>query len=530
MTSNHKRLVMGIDSAHEEMATERARICGHANVYARPWPALLAAGLLLPFSNGSHVIPLAAWLAPIFLLRFVRTTRVATGIPIAFILLMAASVVEFRSFIPMSSGGWAYLSWAVFAVVGLLPFVIDRLVAPRLAGLPATLVLPSAWVLVEFIMSLTPGATWGSVAYTQYGNLPLLQVISVTGMWGITFLIGWSASICNWVWHTGWSYRPTRWCAIGFVALLAGLHAISSARLAIAWPAAKTVRVAAITVEPLTPRPAGVAWRHLIQNKLTVADRDTFRAWANRVNEDLLLRSQREAAADAKIIAWAEESGWTFKDDEHTFLERGRDLARKSQVYLGMTYVTWDPGRPKPRENKIALIAPSGEIAWQYLKSRPVPGGESLTMAGDGCVRCLDTPHGRLSAVICLDADFPRLVGQAGSLAADILLVPAGDWRGIDPLHTRMASFRAIEQGINLVRPTNDGLSLACDWRGNVLAVADYFETHDHSMIAQVPVKGTQTLYARLGDWLPWLCAGLLAASSLAAVRRRAGRERLSQA
>ena len=102
--------------------------------------------------------------------------------------------------------------------------------------------------------------------------------------------------------------------------------------------------------------------------------------------------------------------------------------------------------------------------------------------------------------------------------------------RGIDPLHTRMASFRAIEQGINLVRPTNDGLSLACDWRGNVLAVADYFETHDHSMIAQVPVKGTQTLYARLGDWLPWLCAGLLAASSLAAVRRRAGRERLSQA
>src|SRR5262249_27663637 len=140
---------------------------------------------------------------------------------------------------------------------------------------------------------------------------------------------------------------------------------------------------------------------------------------------------------------------------------------------------------------------------------------------GDGIVRCLDTPYGRLSAVICYDADFPRLVGQAGTLAADILLVPAGDWRGIDPLHTRMACFRAIEQGVNVVRPTNDGLSVACDYRGNVLAAADYFETPDHSMIAQVPIQGVQTLYGRVGDWLPGLCAGLLAALSLAAIRSR---------
>jgi apolipoprotein N-acyltransferase len=30
---------------------------------------------------------------------------------------------------------------------------------------------------------------WNSVAYTQYGNLPLVQLASVTGIWGITFVV-----------------------------------------------------------------------------------------------------------------------------------------------------------------------------------------------------------------------------------------------------------------------------------------------------------------------------------------------------
>jgi apolipoprotein N-acyltransferase len=512
---------MSTDTAHEETITANRLIrATTAASGQRAWPALLAAGLLLPFSNGSYVVPLAAWIAPILLLRFVRVTRVAVGIPIAMIVLMAASAIEFRSIVPIS-GGWAYLSLAVFTVVGLLPYLIDRLVSPKVGDFAATLVLPSAWVIVEFLMSLTPGATWGSVAYTQYGNLPLLQVISVTGMWGITFLIGWSAAMCNWVWQAGWGYRPARWGMIALLGLLAGLHAIGIARLALTRPGSQTVRLASITVGPRGPGPPNSAWGRLVRNELTGQDRQTFRAWANRVNGDLLSRSEREAAAGAKITVWAEESGWLFKEDERAFLERGGELARKGHVYLGMTYVTWNPGQQKPRENKIALIQPSGEIAWQYLKSRIVPGGEALTMAGDGFVRCLDTPHGRIGAVICYDADFPRLVGQAGALAADILLVPAGDWRGIDPLHTRMATFRAIEQGVSLIRPTNDGLSIACDYRGNVLAAADYFETPDHSMIAQVPVQGAPTFYGRLGDWLPCLCAGLLALLSFTVVRAR---------
>jgi len=54
-----------------------------------------------------------------------------------------------------------------------LPFVLDRFAAFRLGDLGSTLVFPMAFVAAEFLRSrLTPSATWGSIAYTQYGYLP----------------------------------------------------------------------------------------------------------------------------------------------------------------------------------------------------------------------------------------------------------------------------------------------------------------------------------------------------------------------
>ncbi len=47
-----------------------------------------------------------------------------------------------------------------------------------------------ALVAAEFLRSrLVPGATWGSIAYTQYGYLALMQVAAVVGIWGLTFLV-----------------------------------------------------------------------------------------------------------------------------------------------------------------------------------------------------------------------------------------------------------------------------------------------------------------------------------------------------
>jgi apolipoprotein N-acyltransferase len=72
-----------------------------------------------------------------------------------------------------------------------LPCLADRLLSPRLPLLASTLVFPLTWVSLEFLSGYLPAkGSWGDAAYTQYGNLPLMQLASVTGIFGITFLIG----------------------------------------------------------------------------------------------------------------------------------------------------------------------------------------------------------------------------------------------------------------------------------------------------------------------------------------------------
>ena len=53
----------------------------------------------------------------------------------------------------------------------------------------------------------------------------------------------------------------------------------------------------------------------------------------------------------------------------------------------------------------------------------------SMAAPHDGKLRQIVSPYGRLSAAICYDMDFPRLLAQAGALGADLVLSPAHDGR-----------------------------------------------------------------------------------------------------
>jgi apolipoprotein N-acyltransferase len=480
----------------------------------------LPAAALLPFANGAIPISIAAWLGPVFLLRFVRTQRAWVGLPVAYTLLAALSVFHFLGLMP-EPGALVYFFTALFALVAFLPYVADRLLTPRLHGWIGTLVFPATWVTMEYLVSLSPGATWGLAPYSQYGNLALLQVLSVTGMWGITFLIGWCAPVVNLVWEEGFGSKSARAAALAFVGTVGAVLLAGEARMALFPPSGETVRVASLSGELLGTKLSKSPWQHLLRNELDSKDIVEIRRWADVINNGLFEQSKRESRAGAKIVLWGEENGRVLPDDEPAFLERGRQLAKKHDVYLAMAYVVWHPGRPKPRDNKTVLIEPSGEVGWDYLKSHPIPGGEDRTLAGDGKLPLVDTRYGRLSTAICFDADFPRLIAQAGSRRADILLDPSGDWKQIDPLHTRMASFRAIEQGVNLVRHTTDGLSAAFDYQGHVLASMDHFQATDHTMIAQVPIRGARTIYSRIGDGFAWLLMAALVLLTGSACRRR---------
>jgi len=75
-----------------------------------------------------------------------------------------------------------------------------------------------------------------------------------------------------------------------------------------------------------------------------------------------------------------------------------------------------------------------------------------------------------------------------------------------------MAAFRAVENGVNLFRDTNRGLSLAVDFQGRELAAADYFTDADHRSVAYLPARGVRTVYSAVGDLFGWLALAGLAA------------------
>ena len=117
--------------------------------------------------------------------------------------------------------------------------------------------------------------------------------------------------------------------------------------------------------------------------------------------------------------------------------------------------------------------------------------------------------------------DFTSLINQAGEKNIDIMLVPAWDWRAIDPLHARMAVFRAIENGFSMVRQTGNGLSIAVDYEGHTLSAMDQFTSDNNTMISQIPAKGVKTIYRMIGDSFAWLCViGFLFGIAWASIKR----------
>ena len=94
---------------------------------------------------------------------------------------------------------------------------------------------------------------------------------------------------------------------------------------------------------------------------------------------------------------------------------------------------------------------------------------------------------------------------------ADLLIVPVNEWKSIKTIHFHMHVFRAIENGVPLVRAAASGLSAAIDPWGRVLSMSDFYADGDRTMTAQLPLGRIPTLYARTGDWFSWLCVGGLA-------------------
>ena len=203
----------------ESAAAAESTFAGQGTDQALPAPAgrsrgswwwLLLAAILLPFANLQTLVPVIAWLAPVLLLRFTRTQRLRVGLPALVLVLSLTSLVALLGgFFPVEGGvGYAFFV-AGFGLAGAMPYAVDRWAAGRISTMARTLVFPTASTAIEFLTTVgSPFGTAGSTAYSQYASLPLVQLVSLTGIWGLTFLVCWFASVVNEMWESGLN-RPS---------------------------------------------------------------------------------------------------------------------------------------------------------------------------------------------------------------------------------------------------------------------------------------------------------------------------------
>jgi len=459
---------------------------------------LLAGSLLVGFSMGRWLAPLAAWIGPALILRYSRDHKGWLGYPLVLVAYIPAFLIGFGE-------NWASqfplpivsILAVFYAFLWSLPYLADRLMGARLKGFSSTLVFPLAATTLELVNTqINPVGTWGATGFTQYGNLPLMQLASVTGMIGITFLMGWFASVANLAWENRSRGGEILRGLATFGVVLAVVFLFGFLRLNFA-PSSETVRVAGITTE--SGRPFG-------RRVMKMTDPAAIRLALQSHWDAYFRETVREAQAGARVIVWPEGAGFTFSSEEASLIARAQEVARQNGIYLaiGMYTVPDGPDTGQLDKNWLLLIDPSGATVMEHIKF----GGAIIErrLIGDGKLQTVATPFGVLSGVICYDLDYPAVIQQTGQKGAGLLLVPSYDWPAIDPVHSHMAVFRAIENGMSLVRQTDDGLSIAVDAYGRVLAQTDYFGSTDRTMVAQVPVKHIATIYTAFGHWFEWLC------------------------
>lgn len=473
---------------------------------------------LISLSIGNWIIPLAAWLSNIFALRFMRAQR---RLLVGYLLLAVSTGIVAAVALPDFMGPLTWMVVVSSALLVPLAPLADRLIGPRLPGFVATLVFPCAYTAMEFINSATnPLGSFGTQSYALFDNLALMQFASLTGLWGLSFLMSWFASVVNWVWERDFEAGAMKKALLIYGSIMVAVLVFGQARLWFAPSPENTVRVAGVS--PIEFRATHPEWVEAQQ------DWPRFRQMSAERAKLLFDESIREARAGAQLVLWPEFALPVAAGDEAAVLEQGKQIARREGVYLGMSMATIYPD-DTPYEQKLLVVDPSGEVVLEHFKyagSAIEPG----RFVGDWRLKTAETPFGVISAVICHDTDFPSTVLQAGRNGTDILLSPSAEYESLGPIHAQMAAFRAIENGVSVVRVAVDGLSVIVDPYGRVLARMDHFTDGERVIVAQVPTAGVPTLYPIIGDLVGWLAIlGFVALAVAAVVRARLARAAASK-
>ena len=440
--------------------------------------------------GGRWNIPLAAWIVPVFALRFYRHSE-RPGLDFLLLWLVTAIplIVSWNgaTFFPRLGEIGFFLA---VAPITLLAVVIDRYFHVRFPTSALMLfIFPIAATAFDFIQAgSSPFGTFGASAYSQRSFPIAMQIASVTGIWGITFVMSLFASVINHSWEGNAS--PLSWSSAGLLVLILGL---SLGRTLLPAQPKQTAVIAGFSL------PEGTLSKSLSQFKS--GDEAGFRQAMDELHAAELNQIRTLAQDGANIVVIQEGGVIGTTDQLETMIRNAGALAKEENIYIVLPTFNIEQ---TPPVNSVRILDPNGDVVLHHIKY----GGNMFegTLKGDGVLQTVDTPYGKLSAIICWDADFPNIVKQTGAQGVDLLIIPSQDWLGVRDIHAGMATFRAVENGITVLRQTGQGVSLVSDPYGKVLNRIDTFEESTSDFVGiqkvTVPITSVNTLYPKLGDIL----------------------------
>ena len=441
----------------------------------------------------------------------------------------------------MTTFGGLAVPLAVFAAsllvayLALFPALFAAFLARavRTFGAQGILFAAPFWMATELGRQYVwDGFPWALLGYSQVSVLPIAQLASALGVYGLSGLLALSSAA---VAFALMSRESTRWVPVAITAaIVAGIAIWGSTRIrkAALLSAGETVRVGVL--------------------QGNIAQEDKWNpALADAITERYISMTRQALAQGATFIMWPESSTpFYFERD----LVRGaaiRRLAKEGNATLligsdqvePMKAVPGDPN-PRPKEryyNAAFLVEPDGTIGPVYRKIHLVPFGEyvpakrifffvgpivdALSDTFEAGTEAVLLPIGshRVSTAICYEVIYGSLIRQFVVEGSELLTTITNDawygWSSAAYQHWDQAALRAIEGGRYLARAANTGISGFVDPYGRVMAKSDLFE--QNLLVENVRFLRGRTIYSRIGDLVAWLSLALTAAVFLATRRVR---------
>jgi apolipoprotein N-acyltransferase len=447
--------------------------------------AAITSAALFYFGTGLHPIWWMLWLAPVPVLAIAPQLRGSAAFLLGSITWILGEMNQWNYLrhvveLPLRI---IILAFVIAAFVFGLGVLFTRSFLRRGSLFFAALAFPVYWITCEYLNAISsPHSTWGNLAYTQANCLPLIQIASVTGIWGVSFIVflfaGATATLLSGIGNV-WQRRVL---AIAVGAVVCAVFVFGMVRLQ-SKPSGESVAVTLVGKDV----PMSV---YLGSEEQALELLGEYAAEVRRVTP-----------AGTQVVVLPEKIGRVTESNlvevDALFSSAASEI--HAAIDLGLVRKTRSGAF-----NSSRFYSTDGKMEASYDKHHLIPGLEP-EKPGDKRV-ILDQSSGRWGLQICKDMDFPALSREYAADGANLILVPAWDFNVDRWLHSRMAVLRAVEDGFALARAARNGLLTLSDNRGRILAETVTAHGRFASISGKLDLAPEKTFYARTGDWFAWLC------------------------